>query len=427
MDKQHAVPPPAPGVSRCRICGNTHLVSVVNLGEQALTGVFPRQAADPVPQGRLELVACTAAGGPACGLVQLRESSPPEQMYGQNYGYRSGLNQAMVEHLRQTVAGLRAQVPVGPGDWVLDIGSNDGTLLGHYPAGGATLVGIDPTGAKFKRFYRSDIRQVPDFFSAAAWRAVAGTNRARLVTSLAMFYDLEAPLAFMREVAAVLAPDGLWLLEQSYLPAMLQQNAYDTICHEHVEYYALRQLSWMATQAGLVVVDVTFNDVNGGSFTVTLAPSTARQQPAQRARVAAAEAAEAAMGLATLAPYYDFAARIAQHRTDLLALLADLRAQGKKVVGYGASTKGNVILQYAGLTARDLACIAEVNPDKYGCVTPGSHIPIVSEADAKAMQPDYMLVLPWHFRPGIIAREAAFLRGGGKLIFPLPTIAIVGA
>ena len=411
-------------IAGCRLCGSAALAPVLSLGEQYMTGVFPRSRAEAPTCGPLELVRCE--GADACGLVQLAHSYDHAEMYGANYGYRSSLNSSMVRHLADKVAALRTRVQPGPDDLVVDIGSNDGTLLSNYAADGPTLVGIDPTAAKFRAFYRPDIRVLPDFFSAALLRRQFPGRQARLVTSIAMFYDLEAPLAFASEVADILADDGLWHFEQSYLPTMLSTTSYDTICHEHLEYYALHQIKWITDRAGLKIVEVAFNAVNGGSFAVTVARSRA-PYPEATWQVDAVLADEARLGLQAAATYAAFAARVVEHKRGLLALLAELRASGKRVIGYGASTKGNVILQYCGLTAAEIPCIAEINADKFGCVTPGSWIPIVSEADAKAARPDYLLALPWHFRDNLLARERDYLAGGGKMIFPLPAIEIVEA
>jgi cyclopropane fatty-acyl-phospholipid synthase-like methyltransferase len=414
-------------IQQCRICGNADLVPVLNLGTQYLTGVFPSGPDQQLTCGPLELIRCNI-GDPRrhCGLVQLRQTYQLSEMYGQNYGYRSGLNRAMVSHLHEIVEHVRQLVPTASGDLVLDIGSNDGTLLSHYPAGGPTLCGIDPTAAKFRRYYREDIRVIPDFFSAELVRRRFGDQRARIITSIAMFYDLQRPLEFVRQIRDLLADDGVWLLEQSYLPAMLRANAYDTICHEHLEYYSLRQIEWLMNQSDMKVVDVTENDANGGSFAVTVARAESRFTPNVE-RIAAMTAAEEEVGFDTSRPFEAFRQRTFAHRDKLVALLSDVRRSGQTVLGYGASTKGNVILQFCGITAELLPAIAEVNPDKFGRVTPGSLIPILSEAEAHARKPDYLLAFPWHFRETLVQRESEFLRQGGKMIFPLPEIEVVEA
>jgi hypothetical protein len=414
-------------VAACRLSGSTDLRPVLHLGEQALTGVFPERGDEPITRGPLELVFC-----PDSGLLQLHHSYDLAEMYGLNYGYRSGLNRAMVDHLEHMAQALERRVsvascPLRAGDIVVDIGSNDATLLRSYRTPGLRRLGIDPTGVKFRGFYPPDVKLVPDFFSADAYRGMFGTEPARLVTSIAMFYDLEDPLAFVREVASILAPNGLWHFEQSYMPSMLAATAYDTVCHEHLEYYALRQIQWMTERAGLKIVDVALNDVNGGSFAVTVAHagSPAAEQSADD-RVAELLRQEEELDLCSEAPYHEFAERVFKHRDELRTLIRDLTASGKTVYGYGASTKGNVLLQFCGLTPDDIPAIAEVNPFKFGRFTPGTGIPIIPEAEARALQPDYFLVLPWHFRPGILAREREYLANGGRLIFPLPDVTVVG-
>jgi hypothetical protein len=344
-------------------------------------------------------------------------------MYGSNYGYRSSLNVSMVQHLADKVRVLCKSVSIGKSDLVIDIGSNDGTLLSNFQSGGATLIGIDPTANKFRHFYRPDIHVIADFFSADLVRERFPGRRAKLVTSIAMFYDLEAPQEFAHQIAGILADDGIWHFEQSYLPTMLEATAYDTICHEHLEYYALRQIKWITDNANLKIVDVTFNTVNGGSFAVSVSPRTAPYPEFEN--VDEILRRESERGINAAETYTAFAARAWEHRARLLDTIRMLNTSGKKIFGYGASTKGNVMLQFCGLGPAEIPCIAEVNPDKFGCVTPGTWIPIISEAEAKAAHPDYLLVLPWHFRDNLIAREQTFLQRGGKMIFPLPAIEIV--
>jgi hypothetical protein len=354
--------------------------------------------------------------------LQLRHSFPLGEMYGENYGYRSGLNRSMVTHLQNKVGEIISRYAPAAGEIVLDIGSNDSTLLRAYPTN-LTLVGMDPTGVKFQQYYPEHVRLIPDFFSAAAFQRHCPGQKAKIVTSIAMFYDLEDPVDFMRQVQSILAVDGVWVLEQSYMPLMIERNAYDTVCHEHLEYYGLRQLKWLAAKAGLKIISVELNDTNGGSFSVTTAREDSPYKPDQ-AVIDRLIAQEVASGYAGLAPYQRFSQAVAGHKQGLQELITALLKEKKTIYGYGASTKGNVILQYCGLTTREIPYIAEVNTDKYGCFTPGTGIPIIAEAEARTRKPDYFLVLPWHFRENIIQREADYLAKGGKMIFPLPRIEV---
>jgi hypothetical protein len=406
-------------IDRCRISGSSNLVTVLNLGEQALTGIFPRSKSESVTSGPLELVWC-----PDSGLLQLKHSYDPDEMYGENYGYRSGLNQSMVNHLTDKVAYLERVLPLNPGDVVVDIGSNDATTLKAFAAKSIQRIGIDPTGSKFRQFYPPEIKLIPDFFSAQSYRALE-KKPARMVTSIAMFYDLESPIDFARQIESILAPDGIWHFEQSYMPSMLRLNSYDTICHEHLEYYSLQAVKAILEKSGMRLVDVVMNSINGGSFAVTAARADNKSVKANPAVIDWLLGQEERMGLRTPRPYRDFEERVFRHREDLTRLVRSLNADHKKILGYGASTKGNVVLQFCGLTAKDIPAIAEVNQEKFGHVTPGTHIPIVSEAEARAMKPDYFLVLPWHFKEGILRREKEFLANGGRFIFPFPEIEIV--
>lgn len=406
-------------ITACRIGGGPDLVSVLNLGHQVLTGVFPRTRDAKITSGPLELVWSRGSG-----LLQLKHSYNPGEMYGENYGYRSGLNQSMVQHLADKVRFLERLNPLRSGDVVLDIGSNDATTLKAYSTPGLKRIGIDPTGSKFAQDYPADIELVPDFFSANAYRAVE-KRPAKTVTSIAMFYDLESPVDFVREIASVLADEGIWHFEQSYMPSMLRLNSYDTICHEHLEYYSLAVVAKVLDAADLRLVDVAMNAVNGGSFAVTAVKRANKSVSTNHAVIDWLLSQEDRMGLSTPRPFRDFEERVYRHREDLTRLVRSLVADGKRIHGYGASTKGNVVLQFCGLTDKDIEAIAEVNPDKFGCFTPGTHIPIVSEQDSRAMNPDYYLVLPWHFKEGILRREKEFLSRGGKMIIPFPEIEIV--
>jgi hypothetical protein len=405
-------------ITRCRISGSSNLVNVLSLGEQYLTGVFPSTKDQAVTKGPVDMVWC-----PESGLVQMKQSYSLDEMYGDNYGYRSGLNQSMVYHLQNKVNMLLRKVQTKTGDIILDIGSNDATSLKCYPA---TLrrIGIDPTGKKFQEYYPADISLVPDFFSADNFKKIFPSEKATIVTSIAMFYDLEDPVKFASDIESVLADNGIWHFEQSYLPSMLRTNSYDTICQEHLEYYSLISVQYILEKANLKIIDIELNDINGGSFAVTAAKKESALIQ-NKAIIDWMLEEEMKMGLHTEKPYREFAERVVEHRTSMISLLNKLKNDGKKIIGYGASTKGNVLLQYCGIGTQYLDCIAEVNEQKFGSFTPGTLIPIVSETEAKAMKPDYLFVLPWHFRNNILAREKDYRTAGGKFIFPLPFIEIV--
>jgi NDP-4-keto-2,6-dideoxyhexose 3-C-methyltransferase len=406
-------------VDKCRACGNPELIEVLDLGVQTLTGIFPKTRDQRITAGPLRLVKCS--GGPdVCGLLQLAHSYDLAEMYGLNYGYRSGLNQSMVRHLHGKVQSILRRVSLKPGALIIDIGSNDSTTLQAYPSSGYTLVGVDPTGVKFKDFYPPHIDLVPDFFSAEKIREHTGGRRASVVTSFSMFYDLEDPVNFMREVAQILDDDGVWVFEQSYMPTMLKRNSYDTACHEHLEYYGLKQITWMARKAGLKIVDVEFNDINGGSFSIVAAKAGASLTPSSA--VSVAENSETELGLDTLLPYREFARRTERTKEKLLEFVEAAVASGKRIYGLGASTKGNVLLQYCGITEAQMPKVLEVNPDKFGCFTPGTLLPIVPQAQALAEKPDYLVVLPWHFRQFFMDSP---LFTDCKLVFPLPTLEVV--
>ena len=410
-------------IDRCRLCGNASLIPVVDLGEQFMTGVFPRQKSEGgLTKGPLRLVKCHDASG-ACGLLQLEHSYDPGEMYGANYGYRSGLNPSMVRHLQAKVARILGEVSLNAGDLVVDIGSNDATTLGAYPDE-LLRVGMDPTGEKFRSYYGNHLHLIADFFSAERLKQAFPGCKAKVVTSIAMFYDLEHPLEFAREVASILDPvDGIWVFEQSYMPSMLKQNAYDTICHEHLEYYSLKQIVWLAERAGLKIVALEFNDVNGGSFSVTAALSRSPRND-NTGIVQRVLAEEEAAGISELPPYRAFFDRVQHSRIALREFVSEKRDRHQRLCGLGASTKGNVVLQYCGFNGDDIEAIGDINPEKFGALTPGTWIPIEDEAKVLASSPDFLLVLPWHFRDFFV-RNPAF--AGRQLVFPLPHVEVVQA
>ncbi len=405
-------------INKCRIGGGNNLITVLSLGEQCLTGVFPKNISEKITKGPLDLVWC-----PDSGLLQMKQSYSLDEMYGDNYGYRSGLNQSMVDHLTHKINTLEALVKLKETDLVIDIGSNDATSLKAYKIK-ALRVGVDPTGLKFKRYYTDDIKLIPDFFTADKYIKIFSDRKAKIITSISMFYDLEQPVEFVKDIEKVLSDDGIWHFEQSYMPSMLRTNSYDTICHEHLEFYSFRVVKNLLTEHNMKVIDVQMNSINGGSFSVTAAKSTSKLK-SNTPVINWMLKQEDDMQLNTLKPYKDFEERVFRHRDNLKELITALVKDGKKVFGYGASTKGNVLLQFCNLTTEQIPYIAEVNEEKFGKYTPGTNIPIISEDEARSMRPDYFLVFPWHFRDGILRKEKQFAKDGGKFIFPLPEIEIV--
>jgi C-methyltransferase C-terminal domain/Putative zinc binding domain/Methyltransferase domain len=407
-------------IKKCRISGNDNLISVLSLGDQNLTGIFPKKTNEEITRGPLELV-----WSPVSQLLQLKHSYELDEMYGEQYGYRSGLNQSMVTHLTNKIHNLEKKVNLSSGDGVIDIGSNDATSLKAYTTPGLKRLGVDPTGNKFRTYYTDGIDLIAEFFPSKKLRDKIGNSKVKIITSIAMFYDLEDPIGFARSIHENLHKEGIWHFEQSYMPSMLRLNSYDTICHEHIEYYSLFNIQYILERANMKIIDVQMNAINGGSFAVT----AARRDSSLKANdvlISWLLEQESKMNLDTPKPFREFEERVFKHRESLRTLIDALNSDHNKILGYGASTKGNVVLQFCNFTAKDIPAIAEVNEDKFGCFCPGTHIPIISEAEAKAMKPDYYLVLPWHFKDGIVRREQEFLSKGGKLIFPFPEIEIVG-
>jgi 2-polyprenyl-3-methyl-5-hydroxy-6-metoxy-1,4-benzoquinol methylase len=409
----------------CRVCKSSALTKVIDLGDQHLQGSFvkPDRQLPPMRKMPTSLVRCDPQRDEkACGLLQMEYTVPPEVLYSV-YWYRSGTNATMRNHLAgiaKEASGLLEE----PTARVLDIGCNDGTLLGAYPKT-FTKYGIDPSDVAQE--IPAEVKVIRDLFPSEELFTVLGGEQLDIVTSIAMFYDLEDPIGFVRGIKKILAPEGLWCLEMSYMPTMLQMNSYDTICHEHLEYYSLAVIETILREAGLKLVNVSLNNINGGSIrcyaTHTLNNRYRRDEFARNIKAMRQE--EFDLELDTDKPYRGFQERVNVHRDELLKLLKGLRAQGKRIHIYGASTKGNTILQWCGIDGRLVDMAAERNPDKYGARTLGTDIPIVSEEESRKAKPDYYLVLPWHFRDEFLDREKALLAAGVGMIFPLPTIEVI--
>jgi hypothetical protein len=425
---------PAPRTSlitrtTCRICASPHLTPVLSLGNHRIAGAFadpngnqPVQRALP-----LELVRCDMTlDEQACGLLQTKHTVPGSILYS-SYWYRSGVNRTMIENLHGIAAGVEAIVPLEAGDLVVDIGCNDGTLLDGYTAEGLRYVGFDPSDvARYATAKGYDV--VRDFFSGEGLRRRRPDQKAKAVTSIAMFYDLEQPRAFVADVASALAEAGIWVIELHYLPQMLERNAFDAIVHEHLEYYSLAVIERLIGEEGLEVVSAELNDINGGSIRLFIGHEGRHQRTAeQAARLGELRVAEFELALDSPEPYETFRLGVERVRDELLAICRKVTDDGKTIHVYGASTKGNTILQYAGIDSTLIAAAADRNPDKWGSETIGTKIPIISEEESRAMNPDYYLALPWHFLDEFLERETEFLARGGQFIVPLPEVRLVGA
>ncbi len=405
-------------INKCRFCKSKDLKDVLNLGKQSLTGVFPKNKNNKITKGPLVLVLCKK-----CGLLQLRHSYNVNELYGENYGYRSSLNSSMVYHLQNKAYNLIRKYKIKKNDFIIDIGSNDGTFLNTFSEN-KNLIGVDPTISKFKKFYNKNILKISDFFPSKLITSALNNRKAKLITCISMFYDLEDPLEFVKNIKKILDINGIWHFEQSYMPFMLKQNSYDTICHEHLEYYSLSVVKKILNKAGLRILDVEFNNINGGSFSVSASHKKSKIKSNNKV-INWLLKQEKEMKLNNVKIYQIFNKKIKYHKKSLNNLLVKLKKNKKSVSGLGASTKGNVILQYCNINKNLVKNIYEINKDKFGKYTPGSKIKILSDKKITYKNSNYLLVLPWHFKDHIIKREKKLLRKGIKLIFPLPEIEII--
>jgi hypothetical protein len=411
-------------ISACRICKSSNLESILDFGEISFTGIFQLQGS-LVPKAQLHLGRCVS-----CGLVQLLNSYDQKVLYGNSYGYESHLNSTMAEHLRTKASVLEArfrnsETRVSEKFIALDIASNDGTLLQGYSKD-VIKIGIDPLIDIVKDCYPDGAFKIKSFFSSEVLFDVM-SEKVDLVTSLSVIYDLEDPLSFAKDVASVLKEGGVWHLEQSYLPSMCSTLSYDTICHEHLLYLSLHDISEILTKANFQIVDVTLNDVNGGSIAVTAIKTEKPQRTDPFVQFLLAK--EKLEGYRNGLALQKFAVRASQHRDQLSKLVRSYREDGYLIYGLGASTKGNVLLQWANIGVEEILCIGDINPNKAGKCTPGSNIPIVSEAEVleKSGEGKMFVILPWHFRSHILKKCTRAISSGSKFLIPLPEIEVVSS
>ncbi len=408
-------------IKSCRLCKYKELVPIFDFGLQALSTRFPdhnEPDADILP---LNLVQCRNT---KCNLVQLTHDYDFEDLYRRGYGYRSGINMTMRNHLSGIVRQLESEVELKDNDTVLDIASNDGTLLQSYDHQNINLIGIDPTIKQYKEYYhRENIYLSSDFFSKEVFNSISPTKYAKLISSIAVFYDVPHPKIFANDIASILDENGIWVMEQSYLPLLIKDLSFDSICHEHLAYYGLKQIKLAAKSANLRVFNVETNNMNGGSLRAFLCHSDSNRL-SNNYNLDRIEKLELDLRIDEHSTFINFKEKINSLGDKLIKFLRQEKKKGKKIHIYGASTKGNVVLQLFGIGNSLIEAAAERNEWKYGHRTPGTNIPIISEQESRKLNPDYYLVLPWHFKKEFIKREKEFINKGGKLIFPLPDMEV---
>jgi hypothetical protein len=389
----------------------------------ALSGVFPEPGGASVKVGELTIVLCGE-----CKLAQLDRDFPGHEMYGDNYGYMSSLNNSMIDHLRSIVLELEKSAELAPGDLVLDIGSNDGTMLSLYGIPGLVRVGMDPTIVKYSALYPLDAIKVPEFFSAGAFKVACPGKRAKVITTIAMLYDLPDPSGFATEVREILADDGLWHIEVSYGPWMLESGAFDAVCHEHIEYYSLHTLKRILDAAGFKICSVSFNEVNGGSISLTATPLSNSKKREAIESVSSVISKENLDRYNEVAGWLSFGELARARIADVDEFIVRVKSSGRRIMALGASTKGNILLQsLSPIALGAIEAIGEVNDFKFGKVTPGTGIRIVPENEVIDSKPDFILVLPWHFRDSFDKLLEEFVSRGGSVLYPLPKLEVASA
>jgi len=393
----------------CRLCKSSDLHDVLSLGDQYINDFVPQERIGKGLKAPLELVRCDN-----CTLLQLRHTAPQELLFSRYYWYRSGVTDTMRRALREITKAVENMMPLKPGDVVLDIGANDGTLLAAYSADGIKRVGCEPANNLVDALRKNTDYVMHDFWNYERYLELAqawGFGKAKVITAIGMFYDLEDPNKFIRDAQKALAEGGIFIAQLMCLQSMLDKNDLGNIVHEHLEYYSLASLKYLFENNGLEIFKIEENDVNGGSY-----------------RIFARHYRGTGLKLddhITLDDILAFADRIKDSRDRCVAFIKEEVANGKRIYIYGASTKGNVILQYYGLDHTLITAAAERSPEKWGKYTIGSWIPIVSEEEARKAQPDYFLVLPWAFFDEFYDREKEWRERGGKFIVPLPTFRVV--
>lgn len=423
MNRKYLLPNGLVARKECRVCGKQELAPVLSLGMQYLSNFIdgPEQALYAAP---IELVLCNKKDG-GCGLLQLKHTVPPDLLY-RKFWYKSGTNQTMKDALADIVMKAKKMVNLQRGDIVVDIGANDGTLLRCYGNSELKLVGFEPATNLVEEAQVGTTKIINDFFSHSAFAKEFGNNKAKIITSIAMFYDLEKPNEFVKDIVKTLHKEGVWIVQMNYLATMLENNAFDNIVHEHLEYYSLGSLEDLLEKHSLIVFDVELNDINGGSIRTYIKHKDSKLHSVTK-RVNKIRSYEDRMNLEDYKTYQKFATRIKNLKEKTYNFVRAKVDKGKMVYVYGASTRGNTLLQYYNLDHRLITAAADRNPVKWGKRTAGTYIPIIPEEQARKERPDYFLVLPWYFIDEFVSRESEFLKSGGKFIVPLPAFKVIQA
>ena len=403
-------------IKNCRSCSGNKFKKLFSLGNLSFTGKFAKNSTVNIPKAELALVMCDD-----CDLVQLNNNFNLKYLYGPDYGYRTGINKTMTEHMRSVVSSVKKIANLKKKDAVLDIASNDGTLLNFYSKS-LFRAGIDPTIKKFSHYYKEIDSKIPDFFSEKAVRKKT-KKTFKVITALSVFYDIENPNYFLSDVNKLLDDDGIFVLEQADLLSIIKLKMFDTICHEHLEYYSHKVIIKLLKKNNLKLFDFKLNDINGGSTQYYICKDKNIKVKVQKNKIMKMLNNEKKFKLDEVKTYKKFFIEIQSVKKKLNKIIKKIKSENKIIHGYGASTKGNVLLQYFNINKNHIDCISDRNPKKNGFYTPNTRIKIVSELYSRKINPDYYLVLPWHFKKEILQREKKQNKFS-KFIFPLPSLEI---
>lgn len=400
-------------ISKCRNCSKKKLIKVFSFGNLAFTGKFSKFR--NVKKAPLRLSICNN-----CKLIQLSDSYNIKYLYGFDYGYRTGLNQTMTMHVKNVVKFLKKKTLLKNNDAVLDIASNDGTLLNFYSKNIISF-GIDPILKKYIKHYSKINYKITDFFSIDRIQNFY-SGKFKIITALSVFYDLEDPNKFLNDIEKLISDDGIILIEFADLYSIIKYNMFDTICHEHLAYYTSKIIISMCENNNLKVIDIRRNSINGGSAQYYITKKNSKYSISKKIRKILIQ--EKYYKLENKETFLKFFLKIIEIKKNLSKFINNLKKKGEIIHGYGASTKGNVLLQYFKFNNKKINFIAERNPSKYNLYTPGTNIKIISEKKSRSLRPNYYIVLPWHFKKEILDRERRTMINGSKFIFPLPKVRI---